>query len=113
MGSRPVMGFSSSTTIGLATTALSGRFRERQVARVLEVAGSSLIERSSGEPKTRSPRYTKSDDGWLLEMIRKITGLRPACMSFFPEPADELDVQGFKTRKGGMWRRQYVAGIAV
>jgi hypothetical protein len=43
----------------------------------MEVARSNLIERSSLEPKARGPRYTKSDDVWLLEMIRKITDLRP------------------------------------
>ena len=49
----------------------------RQVARVMEVARSNLVERSSEERKARNTRYTKADDVWLLEMILKITDRRP------------------------------------
>jgi len=49
----------------------------RQVARVMEVSRSNLIEQSQPEKPTRQVRYNKSDDEWLIPMIRKIADSRP------------------------------------
>jgi putative transposase len=49
----------------------------RQIARAMEVARSNLTERISPVEKPRPKRYSKSDDVWLLEMIRNIAAVRP------------------------------------
>jgi len=49
----------------------------RQIARAMEVARSNLAERISPVKKPRPKRYSKADDGWLLEMIRNIAAARP------------------------------------
>ena len=49
----------------------------RQIARVMEVSRSNLNHQTHSAEKSRAPRYSKSDDVWLLEMIRKIASARP------------------------------------
>lgn len=45
-------------------------------------------------------------------VISKVADLRKSGFTL-RQIADELNAQGFKTRKGGMWRHQYVAGIVA
>lgn len=49
----------------------------RQVARVLDVARSNLIVQTQDEKPAKLVRYNKTDDAWLLPMIRAITDVRP------------------------------------
>jgi transposase InsO family protein len=44
----------------------------KRVAETIGVSRSRLAERTSGEPKPRSPRYSKADDAELLPLIRDI-----------------------------------------
>jgi len=62
--------------------------------------------------------FSLNADGTLIEnaqeqaIIAMVKRLRRSGVTL-RQIADELNAQGFKTRKGGMWRHQYVAGIAV
>lgn len=49
----------------------------RQLARVMEVSRSNLIEQVQLEKPTRKVRYSKADDEWLIPMIRTVTDARP------------------------------------
>ena len=49
----------------------------RQVARVLEVSRSNLVQKISEDTKPKPTQYSKSDDSWILPMIQKITDARP------------------------------------
>ena len=48
----------------------------KRIAEALNVARSRLAERLAGEPKRRSPRYSKAEDEKLLPLIREIVDAR-------------------------------------
>lgn len=50
----------------------------RQVARAMEVSRSNLMEQARSGKPTRPMRYSKTDDEWLIPMIRSITDVRPS-----------------------------------
>jgi len=43
----------------------------------MEVSRSNLIDQIQPRTQSKSSRYTKADDAWLLPMIKKITDMRP------------------------------------
>jgi putative transposase len=49
----------------------------RQVARVMEVSHSNLIEQREKAGKRNSARPSKTDDAWSIPVIREVTDKRP------------------------------------
>lgn len=49
----------------------------RQIARVMEVSRSNLHKQTHSTEKPRYPRYSKSDDSWILPIIQNIADARP------------------------------------